>query len=172
MTPQCWHTRSYMGKAAGDTHRVLHRGQLRTSTAYIQATPPPPACSARSRSVQACSRLFSSARPWARASCFRRWQCHRPWAIVFAADSTPLLGGKWQSRYVAARSAEAEAAQALPRLRRRPAGGARRARRRGRARRALQRRPRLLRARDGAWRPRRPGCTARRACPRWPCRCR
>jgi len=37
-------------------------------------------------------------------------------------------GGKWQSRYVAARSAEAEAAPALPRLRRRPAGGARGAR--------------------------------------------
>ena len=86
---------------SGDTHNpglVYTRPHMNSvplgSHPYTLSAHPPPAHSARGRSVQACSRLFSSARPWARASCFWRWRCRRPWVIAFAADRTPLSGGQ------------------------------------------------------------------------------
>ena len=91
------------------------------------------------------SRSSSSARPWTRASCFRQ-SLHRCIPVTaFVADPTPLLEGK-KRRCVTLGSVEVVGAPPLPCLRRRPASCARRARRRGRAGRVLQRRPRPPRA--------------------------
>jgi hypothetical protein len=57
-----------------DNHPPPRRRYPDLRSSYTQLTRPPPARSARSRSVRACSRLFSSAPPWTRSSCFWRWQ--------------------------------------------------------------------------------------------------
>ena len=72
---------------------------------YTHQAQPPPACSARARSVRVCSRLFSSARPWTRASCFWRWRCRRTRVIAFAVDRAPLSLGRASGGAVASRRA-------------------------------------------------------------------
>ena len=103
---------------------------------YTLAAPPPPARSARARSAQACSRLFSSARPWARASCFWRWHCRRPGSSRSLPTVLHYRGGASGRAATSRRAApKQKRRRPCPRLSRRPACGAPRARRRGRARR-------------------------------------
>ena len=140
---------------------------------YTPLVQPPPARSARARSAQACARLFSSARPWARASCFWRWHCRRPGSSRSLPTVLHYRGGASGRAATSRRAApKQKRRRPCPRLSRRPACGAPRARRRGRARRALQRRPRPPRARGSGQRLRPRACAARRAGPRSPCPCR